>query len=944
MSAGVRGPHVPPDIASREGDPAYDVRWAWHDGPLEPGLTCVFRVKNEARNLPWVLPPMFRAVQRIVLVDNMSDDGTGGVGHDVAEECGALDRYTGLAYPHRVSRAGAEHRHTPADSVHSLTHFYNWSFSHVRTAYSMKWDGDMVLTPDGVDALRDLSWQLEGREAVVVVPRHPLTIVDERTGWLDLGKSFLEPWVYPMGPDYTFVKAFEWEVREWPERAERLVLPDGLAVELKWLDADEFAHWTDPSHFNAQRSPRKLREWQIDRAVREGRAGDVDGLVEVVAPPGVHIVDHVVNEWLPRAERPLVGRPRTEPAAAAGAAGAAGATPAPGAPATGPGRTMDPLEVALRNAATPVLGLVHPECAHLAPRLPEGSTVVQLPTETVPDTGRWGTIVLIVPDRDALQRTVARLPATRATRNVGVFLEYADEVVTLTPRDDWPRMTMMSTRRDRHEYVTVARFSNWTAGKAVLSEFARQAVRRGLTPHTGLRVGVHGGAVAPPGEVHAIRLDELDAASDADRDVPPDVVVTDQADISPAEHHVTGRAPAVVDESSGPLAIGALEERILNPIGFDRTVAEPVAALVAVEGRPVLRLPGREVTTTSVRGATEEMVHALRPHLGVEVTWPEADDVGFARTVAGLAMAGVPLIGEGPGWAASLLGEPVVSALGAPVELADEQAREEHSVVLRRAALQAFSMPAWRARVASSAGLRPPYTPSVSVVVASMRPDNLHHVMTQVGRQRGVDLEVVYLPHGWEADPARVAEIAGPHVRAVVRPHPQDMLFGDVLAAGVEVASGDLVLKMDDDDWYGPDFVADLLLARGYSGADLVGMPAEYLYLEPLDTTVRRNDGSEEFGRFVAGGTMMISRQTMRELGNFRAARRYVDASLLSDLLAAGGTVYRTQGLGYLFRRGDSGGHTWQADLDFFLDPERLRFRWDGFRPNRLLEVSSPEG
>ncbi len=915
-----------PDIPNREGDPAYDVTWPWRDGPLKPGLTCVFRVKNEARNLPWVLPPMFQAVQHIVLVDNLSDDGTGQVGHDVAQECGALDRYTGLSYPFRVSRAGAEHRETAADSVHSLTHFYNWSFGHVRTAYSMKWDGDMVLTADGVSALRDLSWQLEGSEVVVVVPRHPLTVVDERTGWLDLGKSYLEPWIYPMGPDYTFVKAFEWEVREWPETAERIVLPDGLAVELKWLDADEFAHWTDPSQFNAQRSPRKLREWQVDRAIREGRPGDIDGLVEVVAPPGVHIVDHVVNTWLPRAERPLVGRARPR----------AVASVATGQAAAGPGRSMDPLEVALRNAAQPVLGLVHPDCAHLAPRLPEGSTVVQLPTESVPDTGRWGTIVLIVPDRDALQRAVARLPATRATRNVGVFLEYADEVVTLAPRDDWPRMTMMSTRRDRHEYVTVARFSNWMAGKAVLSEFARQAVQRGLTPHTGLRVGVHGGAVAPPGEVHAIRLDELDAASDAGRDVPPDVIVTDQADISLKEHHVTGRAPVVVDESSGALAIGALEQRILNPIGFDRSVTEPVGTLTSADGGPRLRLPGVEIATTATRGATEEMVRSVRPHLGVEVAWPGASDLGFARTVAGLAMAGVPLLGDSPGWARGFLGDDVGDALATPVDLADELAREEHSIVLRRAALGQFSMPAWRARVAGSAGLRPPYQPKVSVVAASKRAENMEHLVAQVARQRGLEIELVYAPHGFDPDPARVAELAGPHVHTVVRPHPADTLFGDVLAGAVEAASGDLVLKMDDDDWYGPDFVADLLLARDYSGADLVGMPAEYLYLEPIDTTVRRNDASEEFGRFVAGGTMMISRATLRELGSFRPVRRYVDASLLADLLAAGGSVFRTQGLGYLFRRGESG-HTWQADLDFFLDPERLRSKWDGFRPSRLL-------
>ena len=143
---------------------------------------------------------------------------------------------------------------------------------------------------------------------------------------------------------------------------------------------------------------------------------------------------------------------------------------------------------------------------------------------------------------------------------------------------------------------------------------------------------------------------------------------------------------------------------------------------------------------------------------------------------------------------------------------------------------------------------------------------------------------------------------------------------------------------MDDDDWYGPDFVADLLLARDYSGAEIVGMPAEYLYLEPLDVTVRRNDASENWGRFVAGGTMMLDRALLREVGGFRPVHRFVDASLLGDVLGAGGRVYRTQGLGYLFRRTDAG-HTWQADLDFFLDPARLRERWDGFHPSRLLET-----
>ena len=197
------------------------------------------------------------------------------------------------SYPHRVSRAGTEHLATRHDSVHSLTHFYNWSFSHVRTAYSMKWDGDMVLTTEGVGVLRDLSWQLHDSGAIVAIPRHPLSIESESVAWIDLGFRFLEPWIYPMGPEFTFVKAFEWEVREFPETSQRIIAPEGLCVELKWLDQDEFSHWS-AMDFDSSRAPRKRREWQVYSALMEGRGEEVPGLHRIEAPPGIHVIDHVL--------------------------------------------------------------------------------------------------------------------------------------------------------------------------------------------------------------------------------------------------------------------------------------------------------------------------------------------------------------------------------------------------------------------------------------------------------------------------------------------------------------------------------------------------------------------------------------------------------------------------------------------------------------------------
>ena len=230
--------------------------------------------------------------------------------------------------------------------------------------------------------------------------------------------------------------------------------------------------------------------------------------------------------------------------------------------------------------------------------------------------------------------------------------------------------------------------------------------------------------------------------------------------------------------------------------------------------------------------------------------------------------------------------------------------------------------------------------PSVSVVLATKRPDMLAFALQQVRKQRGVDLQLVLAPHGFTPD-ADVLRELGPD-RLVVRPQDESVLFGDVLADAVAAADGDLVLKMDDDDWYGPDFVTDLLLARAYSGAELVGTPSEMHYLVPEDVTVRRGHQAELYAHFVAGGTMLIDRGLLRSVGSFRSVRKYVDAQLLHAVGQAGAAIYRTHGLGYLLRRNASG-HTWQVDMDYLLDPVRVAEIRPGFAPSRLLEYDQSE-
>jgi hypothetical protein len=304
-------------------------------------------------------------------------------------------------------------------------------------------------------------------------------------------------------------------------------------------------------------------------------------------------------------------------------------------------------------------------------------------------------------------------------------------------------------------------------------------------------------------------------------------------------------------------------------------------------------------------------------------------------------MADVPLsVGAVAPDAASLLGPTVVEAITAPVDLDDPLSREEHSVVQRRAALRAFSTAAWRRQQVGLAGVRVAGEPSVSVVLATKRPDMLAFALRQVRKQRGVDLQLVLAPHGFTPDADVLRELVPD--RLVVRPQDEARLFGDVLADAVAAADGDLVLKRDDDDWYGPDFGTDLLLARAYSGAELVGTPSEMHYLVPEDVTVRRGHQAELYAHFVAGGTMLVDRGLLRSVGSFRSVRKYGDAQLLHAVGRAGAAIYRTHGLGYLLRRNASG-HTWQVDMDYLLDPVRVAEIRPGFAPSRLLAYGDSE-
>lgn len=396
-----------------------------------------------------------------------------------------------------------------------------------------------------------------------------------------------------------------------------------------------------------------------------------------------------------------------------------------------------------------------------------------------------------------------------------------------------------------------------------------------------------------------------------------------------------------------PEHVPPVDERSVNPRGFRKTPTAGIGEIAArADGRWTALADGAEIVAFPASGlVTDADVDRLRGLRGLRLNWRPAHSgpIAAARIVAGLAAAGVPLVASrpAPAWASATLGEDLLALIpDDPADLADDLRREEISVRLRRCALRSHGLTARWTALAAGAGLAVPTSPTVSVVLATRRPGLLGFALGQIARQRDVDLEVVVALHGVSAaDPAVVAAVDAFDRPITVVEVDAGLPFGAVLNAALERCSGTLIGKWDDDDWYGPGHLSDLLLARLYSGADLVGVASEFFYLEQINLTIRRGWPSEIMADHVAGGAFMISREALAALGGFRPVPRAVDVDLFRRLLRAGGCLYRTHGLGFVARRSARRGHTWQEPVGYFL--HRAKDQWRGFRPSRLMELDS---
>lgn len=223
--------------------------------------------------------------------------------------------------------------------------------------------------------------------------------------------------------------------------------------------------------------------------------------------------------------------------------------------------------------------------------------------------------------------------------------------------------------------------------------------------------------------------------------------------------------------------------------------------------------------------------------------------------------------------------------------------------------------------------LRPARRPTISLLVSTIRPWQLEHVFQTVGSQRGVDVELVLLSHGFTADNATISHLSEQFgVSAVtLLSAGTDVSLGECLNRCVSAAAGEVLTKMDDDDFYAPEYLSDQLYALEYSAADVVGKQAHYMYLAGRNATLLRfPEWEHRYTRTVMGPTIMGAADVFRS-NPFAPVGSGEDSRFLRDVISGGGVVYASDRFNYCQQRA-SDGHTWTISDAELLSSGVLKF------------------
>lgn len=214
-------------------------------------------------------------------------------------------------------------------------------------------------------------------------------------------------------------------------------------------------------------------------------------------------------------------------------------------------------------------------------------------------------------------------------------------------------------------------------------------------------------------------------------------------------------------------------------------------------------------------------------------------------------------------------------------------------------------------------------TPKATIISSTQRDEFMNDLYKNIKQQTYPNLEVVIILNKNSMDVEKWnSKFKQLGTDLKVLQVDEEYSLGHCLNIAIQNSSGEIISKFDDDDYYAPNYLTDMIISMDYANADLVGKSSHYIYFEENDLLALKTMGSgiETYSDFVAGATLVFKREVYEKLEGFSDKSRGEDSDFLKRAKEGGFILYSNDQYNYCcFRRKNKENHTWKVDDDDLL-------------------------
>ncbi|MBY4602597.1 glycosyltransferase [Bacillus rugosus] len=213
--------------------------------------------------------------------------------------------------------------------------------------------------------------------------------------------------------------------------------------------------------------------------------------------------------------------------------------------------------------------------------------------------------------------------------------------------------------------------------------------------------------------------------------------------------------------------------------------------------------------------------------------------------------------------------------------------------------------------------------PKVSIISSTQRNEYIENLFNNVRHQTYQNLELIIIlnKNSMNAEEWK-QKFSSLHFPVTILQLDENISLGDCLNEGIHRSTGEIIAKFDDDDYYAPHYIEDMLHSMEYSGADIVGKSEYYVYLEERELLILKKVGSgaERYSDFISGATLVFKKDVFVSLGGFSNRNRGEDSDFLKRAKENGKVIYSNDTWNFcVFRRANIETHTWNITADDML-------------------------